>query len=191
MVCTYPIVHLICRPVSGYFYIFSSSSHSSLVINSLELLCLGATLCLYETRVTRVVCSCAVDVKVTSSKTSNDTPLYYRKFNLSLTFLTCSSTKILSWGMLLAIWTVSFIKGGCYYHGYKSYVFHPESSAKWNIFNESIYRMRNTALHHKYSLVVPIYWPPNWMHYGKCKDGLNNKLCMVTLFQSILYEDRT
>ena len=40
------------------------SSHSSLVVNGLVLPCLVATLCLYEIMVTKVVCSCAVDVKI-------------------------------------------------------------------------------------------------------------------------------
>ena len=46
----------------------NSSSHSSLVVNGLELPCLAATLCLYQTIVIRVVCSCSIDDKVTSSK---------------------------------------------------------------------------------------------------------------------------
>ena len=45
-----------------------SSSHSSLVVNGMELPCLAATLYLYETRVARVVRSCAVDAKVNLSK---------------------------------------------------------------------------------------------------------------------------
>ena len=49
--------------------ILNSSSHSSLIIYGLELPFLAATLCLYETRVTGVVRSCAVDAKVISSKT--------------------------------------------------------------------------------------------------------------------------
>ena len=42
----------------------NSSSHSSLVVNGLELPCLAATLCLYETIVTKVVRSCAVGAKI-------------------------------------------------------------------------------------------------------------------------------
>ena len=38
------------------------SSYNSLVVNVLELPYLAVTLCLYETRVTRVIRSCAVDV---------------------------------------------------------------------------------------------------------------------------------
>ena len=49
-------------------FIRNSSSHSSLVVNGLELMCLAATLCLYETRVTRVVCTCTVYAKVTMLK---------------------------------------------------------------------------------------------------------------------------
>ena len=41
----------------------NSSSHSSLLVSGLELLCLAAILYLNETRVTRVVGSCAVDDK--------------------------------------------------------------------------------------------------------------------------------
>ena len=48
-------VHLICN----------SSSHSSLVVNGLELLCVAATLCLYETRITKVIRSCTFDAEVT------------------------------------------------------------------------------------------------------------------------------
>ena len=48
--------------------ICNSGSHNSLVVNGLELLCLVATLCLYETSVTRVIHSCAVDAEVNLSK---------------------------------------------------------------------------------------------------------------------------
>ena len=41
--------------------ILNSSSHSPMIDNSLEPPCLAATLCLCETRVTRVVRSCAVN----------------------------------------------------------------------------------------------------------------------------------
>ena len=44
--------------------ILNSSSHSSLVVNGLELKCLAAILCMYETMVTKVVRSCAVDAKI-------------------------------------------------------------------------------------------------------------------------------
>ena len=40
------------------------SSHSSSVVNGLELPCLAATLCLYKTMLTKVVPSCAVDAKI-------------------------------------------------------------------------------------------------------------------------------
>ena len=67
--------------------ICSSSSHSSLVVNSLELPCLATTLRLYETMVIRVVCSCAVDAKFILSKTETYSLLYDRKFHIFLTFL--------------------------------------------------------------------------------------------------------
>ena len=86
-ICTYHLMHCVWRPIN-ILVIRNSSSHSSLVVNSLELLCLGATLCLCETRVTWVVHSCAVDAKVTLSKTWSDSLLYDQKFNLFLKFLT-------------------------------------------------------------------------------------------------------
>ena len=52
--------------------IHNSRSHGSLVFNSLELLCLATTLCLYKTRVTRVVCSCPVGAKITWPKMWNN-----------------------------------------------------------------------------------------------------------------------
>ena len=42
--------------------------HNS-IVNDMELPCLAATLCLYKTRVARVVHSYAVDAKVNLSKT--------------------------------------------------------------------------------------------------------------------------
>ena len=65
----------------------NSRSHSLLVVNGLELPCLAATLCLNENMVTRVVRSCAVYAKVSSSKLWTDSLLYDRKFNLFLIFL--------------------------------------------------------------------------------------------------------
>ena len=65
----------------------NSSSHSSLVVNGLEFPCLAATLCLYKTMVTKVVCSWAVDAKINISQTWTDSLLCDRKFNLFLTFL--------------------------------------------------------------------------------------------------------
>ena len=75
-----------------------SSSHSSLVINGKEFLCVAATLCLYETRVVRVVRSCVVDAKVNISKMWTDRLLYDRKFNLDILDKGWS-TKIFSKGM--------------------------------------------------------------------------------------------
>ena len=64
----------------------NSSRHSSLNVHCLELPFL-ATLCLYETKVTRVVHSCAVNamrnmLNVTSSKMWNDSFLYDRNSTL-------------------------------------------------------------------------------------------------------------
>ena len=65
----------------------NANSHSSLVVNGLELPCLVATLCLYETMVAKVVCSYAVDAKRNWSKTWTDSLLCDRKFYRFLTFL--------------------------------------------------------------------------------------------------------
>ena len=85
-------------------WIQNSSSHSALVVNSMELLWLAATMCLYKTKVARVIRS--VDAKVNLSKSWTDSLLCNRKFNLFLTFLTRgSSAQNIFWG---GSWILAF-----------------------------------------------------------------------------------
>ena len=116
-------------------------------INGLELPCLAATLCLYETRVTRVVCSCTVYEKVTSPKNINWQPPLQSKIQPWHSWQLVIGQNISLW-YVADHWHNQFYKVKM--HFIKRVSAH-ESVAKVKYFQCKLWLL--TALCHKYSYI--------------------------------------